>query len=217
MTTTEHPIVEQAERILREAADLVELKWQRGTTLARGYGIPEALTEAARGDRAALVIAERWCHWEGLDVWWNDLVCADAEQASEELRQSVLIDVEVIYGHMWEANLGLIMLASSVTPEQINGLANMMSSAQSDAFIDCMELARSVDRQRVLLNLCEDVHFATGYYATTPAGVARRLKGIRALECVAAHHVLQDKLSTEAARILVEPVAAILLRNVGAR
>jgi hypothetical protein len=217
MTTTEHPIVEQAERILREAADLVALKWQRCTTLARGYGIPEALTEAARGDRAALVIAERQCNHAGLDVWWNDLVCSDGYTASGELEAVAAIDPEQLYGHMWEANLGLIMLASTVTPEQINGLANMMSSAQSDAFIDCMELARSVDRQRVLLNLCNDVHFATGYYATTPAGVARRLKGIRALECVAAHHVLQDKLSTETARTLVEPVAAILLRNVGAR
>jgi hypothetical protein len=157
------------------------------------------------------VVAERQCTHRGLDVWWNDLVCMDAEDAATELREVVAIDPAALYGEMWEANLGLLILAASVTPAQINGLSNMMHRAQDDAFIDCLELARSCDREQIVKALCEDVHFATDFYASTPAGVRRRLRGIRALECVAVHHVLRDRMSVETARILVEPVAAMLL------
>jgi hypothetical protein len=81
----------------------------------------------------------------------------------------------------------------------------------SDAFIACCQVAVELDRDRQLRYLCEDVHYATAHYATTPAGVRRRLRGIRALECVAAHHVLRDHLSVETARVLVDAVAQIIL------
>jgi hypothetical protein len=211
MTTTKHPTIEKAEAIIRRASELLEDKWHRSTEHDRGYGIGDALIEAASGDRVPLVVAERQLAHHELDVWWNDLVCSDAVEAAEETAAVADIDPAHLYGSMWEANVGLLVLAGTVSKDQLNQLGNVLTREASDAFIDACQLAVSLDRDRQLRYLCEDVHYATAHYATTPAGVRRRLRGIRALECVAAHHVLRDHLSVETARVLVDAVAQIIL------
>lgn len=211
MTTTSNPTIDRAELILREAAVLVRAKWRKGTTKGRGYGIPEAVREAARGDRVPMVVAERQCQVKGLDVWWNDLIIADGEEAALDLEDIADIDPAVLYGEMWEANVGLLVLCGILTKDQLNALGNVMTRETSDLFVSCIEVAREHDRQNMLTWLCEDVHFSVGHYATTPAGTYRRLRGIRALECVAAHHMLCDVIGIDTAAALVKPVATILL------
>jgi hypothetical protein len=93
MTTTKHPTIESAERIIRRASVLLEDKWHRSTEHDRGYGIGDALIEAAEGDRVALVVAERQLAHHELDVWWNDLVCGDAlSLRGRALRDRALCD-----------------------------------------------------------------------------------------------------------------------------
>ena len=209
-TTHKHPLVAKADRILHRAAELCEEKWRRRVGAEPPYGIPEAVREAAGEDNVALIIAERQCVTYGLDVWWNDLLCVDGEQAARELRKLEGIAPEDIYGPMWDANLGLLILADGLTAAQLNGLANVTRSEHWHAYDECVARAELLHRDGDLRRLSEDIAFAMAHHASTPAGTMRRLKAVRALECVAAHHVLMDVLSLEQRAVLVEPVATLL-------
>jgi len=210
MTTALHPAVQKADDLLVRAAQHVHTKWARRTDTTKPYGIPEALAEAAGEDHVALIIAERQCVTYGLDIWWNDLLCFDGDDAAEELLKLTGIQPDVLYGHMWEANLGLLYLADSLQPDVVNGLSNFLKREQVAALADCYLLAKECNRDELLMHLCEDIHYAMQYAPTTPAGISRRLKAATALECVAAHHVLMDKLSLDMKATLVAPVAAML-------
>lgn len=209
MNTTQHPYAQAAEDVLTTAAQLVHDKWQRRDEGHKPYGIPEALAEAGEG--VPLVIAERQCVTYGLDVWWNDLLCLDGDDAAEELLKLTGIQPDELYGHMWEANLGLLALATSVSAAHLNGLSNVYTAQQAEAYTDCLIMADTLGRAKLLSNLCEDIHFSVAHVEGTPAAVNRRLKGIRALECVAAHHVLYDVLPLSMKQILCGPVAKMLL------
>jgi hypothetical protein len=157
------------------------------------------------------VLAERQCVSHGVDVWWNDLLCVDGDDAAETLRSLGTIDPAALYGERWPAHVGLFALAAGLTKGQLNGLGNLMHAEEWEAYAECLELARAYDRERLLIAVTEDVHFVTAHHATTPAGVTRRLKAIRALECVGAYHVLSDLLNIDIARTLTRPVARMLL------
>jgi hypothetical protein len=209
MATTEHPIVLAAERVILQAAELLEGEGFSRKEGAR-YGVPEAIAESAGDDTVARVVAERALILAGIDVWWSDLLCIDGDDAAETLRAASFIDPEEVYGPMWEAILGLLKACDMLSFDQLNGIANVTSKVEWDLYVQCAELAQSLGRGPLFLQVCEDVHFATAHYASTPAGVTRRLRGIRGLECIAALYVLRDVLSVEDARVLAGPVSKII-------
>jgi hypothetical protein len=85
---------------------------------------------------------------------------------------------------------------------------------QWELFTEACLMASAYNRAELLQQVCEDVHYATAHYATTPAGVERRLRGIRALECTAAMLVLRDVLSADMKNDLSAPVYAMLYPDV---
>jgi hypothetical protein len=97
-----------------------------------------------------------------------------------------------------------------LSKEQLNGISNMIHTPERRLFDDATVLAAGMHRGKLLQNVCDDVHFATAHYATTPAGVQRRLWGIRGLELVGAYYVLRDCISLETARAMIMPVAKII-------
>lgn len=213
MTTTQQDAyITQAEQVIDHASDLLGIKWRRRGRVgdAPGYGVPEALREAAGPNVVAAVIAERQLVTHGIDVWWNDLLCQTRSEAAQQVRAYRTIDPELIYGEMWHASLGLMSLASTLHNDMLNALGNLMHSEERAALAEAWELARNVGREYLLMHLSEDIAFSCPHESTTPAGVARRLSGLETLECVAAHHVLHDVLPLETKRILVGPVWTML-------
>jgi len=208
----QHPIILSAEKVIRRAADLLEGEGFSRKDGAR-FGVPEAIAEAAGDDVLARVVAERQLVTHGIDVWWSDLLCVDGDDAAANLRARAVIDPAELYGPNHEAILGLLRACSIVTAAQLNGIGNLVHGTEWQEYARCVELAAAYDRQKLLIQVTEDVHFATSHYATTPAGVTHRLKGIRGFECVAAYYVLNDVLSVEDGRLLCGPVSKILFAS----
>jgi hypothetical protein len=201
-------MIRDAERIISEAAALLEGK---GFSREDHYGVPEAIRDCTdEGELAEGVIAERALVNAGVDVWWSDLLCIDGDDAAATLRAVLPIDPEALYGEQHEAVLGLIRAASMLSKEQLNGISNMIHTPERRLFDEATVLAAGMHRGKLLQNVCDDVHFATAHYATTPAGVDRRLWGIRGLELVGAYYVLRDCISLETARAMIMPVAKII-------
>jgi hypothetical protein len=207
-------MIRDAERILELAA--VNLRTQYSRDLG-GMGVPEAVEAASSGDLLARVVAERALVNAGIDVWWSDLLCVDGEDAASTVRSVLPIDPEQLYGDNWEAVLGLLKAATALSAAQLNGIGNLVDGATWRLFDECYAVATGAGRERLLMHVCEDVHFATAHYATTPAGVQRRLRSIRGLECVAVMLVLHDVLSDDTryrlslpAYKIIYPIAAMM-------
>jgi hypothetical protein len=162
----------------------------------------------------ARVVAERALVNAGLDVWWSELLCIDGTDAAERMRAVLPLKAEALYGPNAEAILGLLSACGRIDAAHLNGLANLVHRAEWELFAEAGEYARYYGREALLQQVCEDVHYATAHYATTPAGVERRLRGIRALECTAAMLVLRDVLPPEMKNTLSAPVYAMLYPDV---
>jgi hypothetical protein len=207
-TTLKHPMIREAERIIADAADLLEKHYHRDYPR---FGIPEAMACDERPER---VVAERALVNAGLDVWWSELLCIDGADAAARMREVLPLKAEALYGPNAEAILGLLSACGRIDAAHLNGLANLVHKEQWELFTDACLMADAYGRTELLMQVCEDVHFATAHYATTPAGVERRLRGIRALECTAAMLVLRDVLSSEMKNNLTAPVYAMLYPDV---
>jgi hypothetical protein len=201
-------MIRDAERIIDAASYWVRDNYSRDE--GNIFGVPEAIKAATKDKLAEGVVAERALVNAGVDVWWSDLLCIDGDDAAATLRAVLPIDAEALYGEQHEAVLGLIRAASMLSKEQLNGISNMIHTPERRLFDDATVLAAGMHRGKLLQNVCDDVHFATAHYATTPAGVQRRLWGIRGLELVGAYYVLRDCISLETARAMIMPVAKII-------
>jgi hypothetical protein len=210
-TTLKHPMIREAEQVILQAADMVAQCFDR----AGHFGIPEAVAAtAATLPEPVRVVAERALVNAGLDVWWSELLCIDGADAAERMRAVLPIKATELYGPNAEAILGLLSACGRIDAAHLNGLANLVHRAEWELFADACIMADAYGRTELLMQVCEDVHFATAHYATTPAGVERRLRGIRALECTAAMLVLRDVLSPDMKNDLAAPVYAMLYPDV---
>jgi hypothetical protein len=210
-TTLKHPMIREAEQVIIVAARMLENDYSREDH----FGIPEAVEAVASVmNMPVRVVAERALVNAGLDVWWSELLCIDGTDAAERMRATLPLDAESLYGPNAEAILGLLSACGRIDAAHLNGLANLVHQHEWELFTDACLMASAYNRGELLQQVCEDVHYATAHYATTPAGVERRLRGIRALECTAAMLVLRDVLSSEMKNNLSAPVYAMLYPDV---
>jgi hypothetical protein len=129
-TTLKHPMIREAERIIADAADLLEKHYHRDYPR---FGIPEAM---ARDERPERVVAERALVNAGLDVWWSELLCIDGPDAAARMREVLPLKAESLYGPNAEAILGLLSACGRIDAAHLNGLANLVC----DVVSRCREL-----------------------------------------------------------------------------
>lgn len=202
---TTHPIVACARTVLADAAELLEGEGFSRRDGAR-YGVPEAVSEAAGSHaRDVRVLAERALMVAGIDVWWSDLICRDGDEAAAHIR-AVDVNPLELYGPEWPAVLGLLRAVSLASAYQVGQVATQVGTSEWELFDNLAVVALELGRGRLFQAVSDDVQFSAPHHITSPAGVTRRLRGMRGFELVGAAYVLADVLSPATADACCRPV-----------
>lgn len=187
---------EKVTTVLHCAADLCEGEgWSR-----RGFAIPHALQEVAPGDAYLRIIANRALEWDGVDTFWEQLVCTDGDEAAGALRRAAVhFSLPVLYGHNFEAVLGLIKATTLMEPSFIHGLGNCYNGDLMRLYRRGYEWLGDLGLQSQMDDLSSDLAYAVHRHdARNPSQVMHNLEALGALQGVGLTLLLGDRVQVGA-------------------
>lgn len=186
-TATDHPRARITALTLQNVAEVLATSW------TPEYGVVEVLHDITAHDTFTRIVCERHLQESGIDVFWNDLVCSSAAQASASVAAVAGggVNLEALYGPSFEAILGIIQAAVFMDAGQVASVGYQMQGYGNGDYARCHVLAREHGGERTMDRVLSDVQVAAHKASvTTPASLQRHLKGVRALELTAAYYVL---------------------------